>query len=187
MRTAIASLESISPYSPSRAHETEKLNRESHDAYEIRTWREKCHYDDAGNIFIPPMAFKQSLDTAAKMLGIQMPGKGKTTYTKFFAAGVLCMDPVVLPDKKDSVPPERIHAHANGRPGSGTRVWRTFPRVPKWSSDVTFHVFADEITPDVFEQCLVQAGSFVGIGRFRPENRGYFGRFKVNSVKWANC
>jgi len=42
----------------------------------------------------------------------------------------------------------------------------------------------DTITEDVFTQHIQEAGKFVGIGQFRPENGGYFGRFTVESVKW---
>lgn len=184
MRIAVAHLVGVSPYSQSRAHETEKLPRETADAFEVRTWREKLHYNKEGNVFLPPMAFKQSLDAAAKMLGRQIPGKGKATYTKFFQSGVLCVDPPVLPVKKDDVRGERIHANADGVRGSGKRVWRTFPVIDDWEAKVKFHVLASEITQDVFEEHLRQAGAFVGLGRFRPQNGGYYGRFDVKDVSW---
>lgn len=184
MKIATAHLSSVSPYSQSRAHEAEKLDRETPDAYEKRTWREKCHVNKDGLIFIPPMGFKQSLDQAAKMLGRQIPGKGKSTYTKFFLSGVMCIEPPVLPVKKDDVAGERIHANADGIRGSGKRVWRIFPVVHEWKLKVAYHVFADEITNDVFSEHLQQSGSFVGIGRFRPGQGGYFGRFKVEKIDW---
>lgn len=184
MKIATAHLVSVSPYSQSRAHEVPKLERETSAAYEERTWRDRCHTTPDGNIFIPPMAFKMGLDAAAKMLGRQIPGKGKSTYTKFFLTGVLVTEPVVLPVKKDDVPGERIHANADGVRGSGKRVFRTYPRIDEWTGDVQFHVLADEITRDVFEDHLKQAGSFVGIGRFRPQSGGFFGRYSVKSVEW---
>lgn len=187
MRIAIAHLRSISPYSQSRAHESEKNNRETHDEYEKRTWREKSHYTKDGLIFIPAMAYKQSLDRAAQMLGRQIPGKGKSTYTKFFLSGVMCVDQVCLPHKKDEVRGEKIHANADGKRGSGKRVWRTFPVIDEWAAPVTFHVIADEIAQDVFEEHLQQAGAFVGIGRFRPGNGGYYGRFKVEKIEWQKA
>ncbi|MGE0714807.1 MAG: hypothetical protein AB7P02_05140 [Alphaproteobacteria bacterium] len=187
MKIATATLSSVAPYSQSRAHEAPKLDRETHDAYEQRTWREKLHVNDKGNVFIPPMSFKQSLDVAAKQLGLQIPGKGKSTYTKFFLSGVLCIDGPDLGIKKDDVPSERIHANSDGVRGSGKRVWRLFPTIREWRADVVFHVLANEITRDVFEDALAQAGGFVGIGRFRPQNGGYYGRWKVETVKWSEA
>lgn len=184
MKTAIATLRAVAPYSPSRAHETEKLPRETPDDFEKRTWRNKAHFTADGKVYIPPMAFKMALDRAAKMLGRQIPGRGKSTYTKFFESGVLCTDPVFIGADVEGLECERVYANADGVRGSGKRVWRLFPRVTEWTADVEFHVLADEITTDVFEEHLRQAGAFVGIGRFRPEKGGFFGRFKVEGVRW---
>jgi hypothetical protein len=187
MRIAVCHLKSISPYSQSRAHLTERLNRETPDQFEKRTWREKCHYNKDGNILIPPTSYKQALDRAALMISRPVPGKNRQTYSKFFLSGVMCIDQIVLPNKKDEVRGELVHCHANGRRGSGTRVWRTFPVIDEWKARVSFHVIADEITPDVFEEALQQAGAFVGIGRFRAENGGTNGRWKVEKVEWQDA
>lgn len=183
MKTCIAHISALSPYSSSRAHEAPKLDRETADAYEERTWRQKAHIKD-GKVFIPPMGFKMSLDRAAKMLGMQIAGKGKATYTKFFESGVLVTDEVFIANE-DQIECERVHANADGVRGSGKRVWRKFPRISNWKAQVTFHVLAHEITKDVFEQHLIQSGSFVGVGRFRPEKGGFFGRFKVDRLEWV--
>lgn len=187
MRTAIATLKSKSPYSQSRSYDWEvpAENRERKDEYEERTWRHKCHtLPPKGNVFIPPMAFKMGLDRAAKMLGLQIPGKGKRTFTAFFQSGVLVIEPLVLPLTKEDVGMDRIYANSDGQRGSGKRVWRNFPRIDEWKGDVEFQVLADEIGEDVFEQHLIQAGNFVGIGRFRPENGGFYGRYSVEKIKW---
>lgn len=186
MRIATAHLKSESPYSQSRAHETEKLDKETPDAYDKRTWREHCHADKNGRIFIPPMAFKMGLDAAGKMLSRRIKGKGTATYTKFFASGILCIEPVFIQATKDKVQGERVYCNADGKRGSGKRVWRIFPTIPEWSATVTFHVLANEITKDIFEEHLRQAGAFVGVGRFRPENGGYYGRYKVDRIEWQD-
>ena len=41
----------------------------------------------------------------------------------------------------------------------------------------------EELTPVEFH-ILREAGKFIGIGRFRPRNNGYYGRFDVESVDW---
>lgn len=183
--TAVATLKAASPYSQSRAHESPKQEKETADAYEQRTWREKTHYTDAGVVFIPPMSFKMSLDAAAKYLSLQVPGKGKATYTKHFASGCLVLDQSLLGVKKDDLVFDRIHANADGVRGSGKRVWRYFPRIDHWQVDVEFHVYDDAITQDVFTRVLTEAGRFIGIGRFRPQNGGFYGRFSVEKVKWS--
>lgn len=184
IRSVTALLESVSVYSPSRMHDEPKLPRETGDAYEERTWRQRAHVTPGGEVFIPPMSFKFGLDRAARMLGLQIPGKGKATYTKFFESGVMVPpDPIVVA-KADQMGREKVHCHANGVRGSGKRVWRFFPRLDSWAAPVNFIVVADEITPEVFRQVIDQAGLVVGVGRFRPENCGYFGRYRVNSLAW---
>lgn len=193
MRIAEAKLESIAPYSQSRfyAMETPKATRgsgsvtESGQDYEARTWRERVHANEGGNIVIPPMAFKNCIAEIAKYLGVQIPGKGKSTYTKHFEAGVMVLEGLTLPIKKSEVEGEWLHVPSDGRRGGPKRVPKCFPVVRQWSGVVTFHVLDDVINQDVFEQHLRDAGNFIGIGRFRPRNNGYYGRFKVNGVKWS--
>jgi hypothetical protein len=182
MRTCTVTFVGQAPYSASRAHCAEKLNRETPDDYEKRTWRQKAHIEN-GMVVVPAMAFKMGVDRAAKMLGRQIPGKGKSTYTKFFESGVIVTKNVPIASE-DEIQPERIHANADGVRGSGKRVWRTFPRIDDWDGVVQFHVLADEITPDVFEEAVRYAGLAVGVGRFRPERGGYFGRYEVSNFKW---
>lgn len=77
MKMVEVSIESITPYSQSRMHDAPKLEKETADAYEKRTWREKATVNADGEICIPAMALKNCLDSAAKLLGTQIPGKGK--------------------------------------------------------------------------------------------------------------
>ena len=59
-----------------------------------------------------------------------------------------------------------------------------FPRIDSWSGDVTFWVLDDIITQDVFTKVLTSTGAIVGIGRFRPQSRGFYGRFSVDAIDW---
>jgi hypothetical protein len=185
MKTAICKLKSTSPYSQGRFHQTEKLEKELHADYEIRTWREKLHYlPETGQIFIPPMSFANSLKEAAKYLNIQIPGKGKSTFTKNFEAGIMVTEPLLINAYKDTVESETIHVPSDGRRGGTTRVLKTFPLIRKWEGTVMFYILDDIITPDVFTTVLEASGNLIGIGRFRPRNCGYYGRFEIIDIKW---
>lgn len=186
MKLAIATLKSISPYSQSQFVDVPKLEKEGADDYEMRTWRERCHATKDGNVFIPPMAFKKSLETAARFLSMSIKGKGKSTYTKHFKAGVLVTDGLVLSEKKDTIEGEVFFVDAQGKAG-GSRVKRKFPVIRDWDGVVTFYVLDETITKDVFEAHLKEAGNFIGIGRFRPENGGFYGRFSVEKFQWKDA
>jgi hypothetical protein len=184
MHTATVHLKSVSVYSQSRNHTTEKLDKEGPDAYENRTWRERLHVNEDGYVYIPPMSFKNCISEVAKYIGMQIPGKGKATYTKHIEAGVIVMEPLVLPLKKEDVQGEKLFVPSDGRRGSGKRVWKWFPYIPSWEGTVTFIILDDTITKDVFLQHVDQAGKFIGIGRFRPRNNGFYGRFAVVGMEW---
>lgn len=185
MKIATATLESISPYSQSRRHTTEHLDRELPNDYEKRTWRNRMHVDDNGRVLIPPMAFKNGLSEAAKFISMPIRGKGEATYTKHFEAGVLVMEPLSLPVKAAEVEGEWLFLPADGKRGSGKRVDKCYPLIRQWSGDVRFYILDEIISEDVFKQHLEAAGKFIGIGRFRPRNNGYYGRFEVKKVQWV--
>lgn len=185
MKTAIAHLKSSSPYSQSAYYKTPALEKESKADYEARTWRDKCHTTEDGYIYIPPMSFKNCITEAAKYLSVQIPGKGKATYTKHFEAGVLVMQPMPLPIKKEDVKGEWLFVPTSGKRGDGKRVEKCFPVIHHWEGKVEFLIFDETITEKVFTHHLEEAGKFIGIGRFRPRNNGFYGRFSVESVEWS--
>ena len=187
MIIATAELESISPYSQSKHHVTPKKERELPKDYEERTWRERLHVNKDGFVFIPPMAFKNCVAEIAKFLGTQIPGKGKSTYTKHFEAGILVADEVKLPFKKMDVQGEWLFLPSDGKRGSGTRVEKCYPVMPEWKATVIFYILDEIITQDVFRDHLEKAGQFIGIGRFRPRNNGFYGRFRVLKLDWQQA
>jgi hypothetical protein len=185
MKKCMITMESRAPYYQSRQHFTEKLEKEGPDAYEERTWREKCTTDGNGEIMIPAAAFKKAFDRAAKMLSIQIKNRGKATYTKHFMAGVMVPAGVPVGQKKEKVGRIAVSCNADGVAGSGKRVVRFFPEVKAWRGELEVIVVDETITPAVFEQHANEAGLLVGVGQNRPENGGSSGRFKCTKFVWS--
>ena len=123
MITVVASIKGVSPYSQSRPIQSVKNTGESHDAFEERTWRERLHVNDAGNVFIPPMAIKNMMCDCARFLSETVPGKGKATWTKHFDAGIMVVSPAEIGVKADEVIGERLFVPSDGKKGGSTRVW----------------------------------------------------------------
>ncbi len=184
MKTAICTLSSASPYAQSKYIDEAKTKNETHREFEERIWRERAHINTGGNMFIPPGAFKNCIAEAAKYKSIQIPGKGKATYTKHFEAGILVLEPLVLPVNKGDIEPFRHHVPSDGRRGGTKRVMKLFPMVPSWGGVVTYTILDDLINEEVFTEHLVDAGQFIGIGAFRPRNNGWWGRFNVDDLAW---
>jgi hypothetical protein len=171
-----------SPLSFGRHHQMPKLNEnESPDLYERRTFREKTHYDhQTGEVFIPPMCFKKSLEEAPAFLNLgTIPEKKGATYNKFFLSAIMITDRVYIGCKIDEAREEVFFVNPQGKKNAGTRVQRWFATFDNWGGTLTTTILnADILTPEIFERGLIGAGIFVGVGRFRPQNRGFYGRFK---------
>jgi len=186
MKICDSYLRSLGPLCQGRYHNTEKLSaKESPADYEKRTWKNRLHVNADGYVFIPPLCFKNCLSNAAKFVSEKIPGKRNATYTKHFEAGVLVVDPLILAVKATDVAGETRFVPADGKRGGGTRVERTFPIIPQWEGVVRWLVLDDTITEEVFERHLQQAGAFVGVGSFRVQNNGIYGRFEAVKCTWS--
>lgn len=185
MRIAIAELESISPYGQNKFVDVPKQNKELADDYEKRTWRERSHYDaKTRECYIPATCFKACIRDAAKFLSAQIPGKGKSTWTKHFKAGIMVVDNLPLRVKVEDIKGhwQLVPSGGGGNP-NGPKVQKCFPCFQSWSGTIQFYIIDDLITEEAFEYHLGQAGSLIGIGVYRPQNGGIWGRFKVKSCK----
>ena len=192
MRKAVITIEASpgSPYSASRKHNEPKKEREADDAHDERTWRLHCNLNEKGQVVIPAMALKQAIDTAAYKLGMKIKGRGLATYKGFFTSGLLVQDKIVisngsgkpfLPEHAEMV---AIESNPRGQRGGSGRVLRRFPVFYNWKGTAELLVLDNILTPEVVEHHVKAAGMVVGLGRFRPENGGVNGRFKLVDAKW---
>ena len=171
-------------YQQRHYYETEKLDRESHEDYETRTWRDSAHCDGKGMAKIPGACFVKALASTARRMGMQIKGKGKSTYTKHFVAGVLAKNDLELGVKKDKIIGEPMMVPSDGKPGGGKRVKKYFPTFINWEGDIEFIIMDNTITEHVFKTHLVDCGQLTGIGVWRPEKGGCNGRFTVKKFEW---
>lgn len=190
MRTCTVQLTSTTPYSASRKLDEDIypfLNKERHDDRDLRLWRDKATTDDNGEVCIPAMGLKMAVDEAIKRLNIKVGEKGRATYTKIFLAGQICDDApgVRTGVHRDDMTSIDIFANSDGVRGSGKRVKRRFPYLPKWAGQAHFLILDDVIKESVFELAVVEAGRLIGVGRFRPERGGLLGRFKADNFRWS--
>jgi len=166
-----------------------KEGRETHDAFEKRTWAERAHYDSDGEIYIPALQLKRALEDAAKYLSMKIPGKGQQTYSKNFRAAITVNDNIPLGVSRGDLALNGPHCDAvfgssTGTTGSGSRVQKYFPLVTEWSGTTTIEIYDESIDKKVLDEHLKAAGLLIGIGRWRPQNGGYYGRFVAQIVEW---
>ena len=185
MKTARITIKGDSPLSQSQAIRSERGTQEQHAAFEERTWRERINSSPEGEVVVPAMAFKNCLSAVAKYLGMKIPGKRNATYTKHFEAGIIVDADMPLGVKAETVPGEWLFVPSDGKRGGGSRVWKCFPVLRQWSGVVNVHILDETITPEAFELHIRKAGQFIGVGRFRPQNNGFYGRFSVEKIEWV--
>lgn len=192
IRTLTATLTGIIDYSSSRFVRADKKPDESDAAFDLRTWRDKAHSTETGHVYIPPMAVKDAIDTAAKRAGTKIAGRGAALWSKVIQSGVLCMSNVLLfrdgkPVLTSDLVPLTLFCDVRGIKGGSQRVMRTFPMVPAgWTAQVVLSVIDDSVPRGLLEDYLYRSGVVVGVGRFRPAVGGYNGRYTVSDCKWTD-
>jgi hypothetical protein len=182
--SAEVTLKGMSPYSQSRKHDAPKLEGESPEDQDIRTWKQHLNLGRDGLVVIPAFALHDCLVTAAKYSGRKIQGAGQKTWTAKFESGIVLLEDAPLNVHPDDVQCIALSVHSNGQRGSGKRVTRRYPIISDWQTTFTIHVLDPVITEPILTEMLQIAGLFVGLGRFRPQNRGSNGRFTIAKLVW---
>jgi hypothetical protein len=187
--TATVTISGITPLSQSRQHGEPALEGERPNDHDARTWRSKLNVqerDGVKTVVLPAHGVQQSIAAAAKYSKRQIPGQGKATWTAKFLSGIALLEDPALHIDPSTVDSVLISANADGVRGSGKRVPRRFPVMPRWSATFEVIVLDPIITEVVFREMLEIAGMFIGLGRFRPEKGGTNGRFKIDEIVWQD-
>jgi len=63
------------------------------------------------------------------------------------------------------------------------RMMTERPKYNKWSASFEIVLNDESVPVSVINEILEQAGKYVGIGDWRPEKKGMFGKFMITSFK----
>ncbi len=132
----------------------------------------RAYVDTEGKFYQPAIHFERSLIEAGKKL--QVKGHGKATYSKLFGS-MLSVEPAELIHKNQNW---EVHKALVVIPSTKGRVMRYRPMIKDW--EVSFEIVAEDELPDtVIKEALEIAGKYSGIGDWRPEKKGKFGKFQT--------
>lgn len=135
---------------------------------------EKALYQSPkGEIYVPSTQIKGCLTEAGKQM--RVVGKGKSTYSKLFGAFLL-VEPDTIPMLN-----QKWITDARAVVIQRARIIRYRPKFTEWGLKFTIQIMDDGIDPSVVKEALDLGGNYVGIGDFRPQKKGSFGRFMVTS------
>lgn len=146
---------------------------------EKRTPREEAetglYKDNDGQIIMPQPNLFRCLVDAGKFF---KAGKSKvTTQKSSLIPACLSIEEMVIPvqHKEDwdvDTRPVRI-------PATGGRILRHRPRFNDWALDFTLTVDTDMMNLKLVRDIVDAAGQRIGLGDFRPDTKGPFGKFVV--------
>lgn len=133
--------------------------------------------DESGKLAQPSTHIIGTLKRAGAKF--QIPGQGKLTFKNLMGSGAV----IIIPDM---IPHEMQGWEIDRRPvviSRGGRIPRSRPMLPKWALSFTVEYDEDEIPKSALKEILDFAGRRVGIGDFRPEKGGPFGKFIVTKFE----
>ncbi len=147
-----------------------------------REQAEKAVYrDQAGCCYFPGQAIARLLREA----GSNHKQRGSRRSIKFIVpAGVIVpADAIAILDEKGkAVKDFEIDSRPVTIPATKGRVMRHRPRWDTWTAEFSLEIDEDVLPVDLVHQLLEEGGRRIGIGDYRPERGGPFGRFEV--LRW---
>lgn len=127
---------------------------------------------DDNRLGFPADAFKKAMIRGAKLIGLTMTD----ARTSFFVHGEYCQrDDRELVEIKGDLQPREDMVRLNG----STADIRFRGQVLGWSATLSVSYNASVTSFDQLVNMLEAAGYGVGVGEWRPEKDGTFGRFQV--------
>lgn len=133
----------------------------------------KLYVGKGEKIIQPAVHIERALIEAGKKIRIK--GQGKATYSKLFGS-MLSVEPN---DILHEVQEFEIFKALVVIPSTKGRVLRCRPILNNWA--LTFNVTYDtEIDPQTILEALRIAGRYVGVGDWRPEKKGKYGKFELD-------
>jgi hypothetical protein len=130
-----------------------------------------------GKICIPAVYFRNCMIEAGKQFKIT--GKGKSNYSKLIGSTVEVNPEMILLKPSDY----ETYSIAAVNPMTRGRMMTRRPRFNKWGAEFEIVLNDEGIPADVIKEILDHAGRYVGVGDWRPEKKGMFGKFMIVSWK----
>lgn len=148
-----------------------------------RTLAERCaHRLPNGQMFFPGAAISRLLRES----GGSHKQRGSRRTLKYIVPAAVLVNDDTIPLVIDNEPIKdfEIDSRPVTIPATKGRIMRHRPRINKWGAVFSLSIDDDLIEADTIHQLLSEGGNRIGIGDFRPEKGGPFGRFIV--TEWKN-
>jgi hypothetical protein len=138
---------------------------------------DKLYKTPDGQIYTPATHIEGMMVNAGKSFNIK--GKGKANYSKLIGCAVE-VEPMAIIHKNQKWEVFRttgINRNTRGR------IIIDRPLMKDWELAFKIKVLDDGIPIEVLKDALEHGGKYVGIGAWRPDLKGKYGKFMVTSFK----
>jgi hypothetical protein len=170
----------ITPLLMNRFVEEDLMNNQKRDkSLTPRQQAEKSAYKlEDGSLFIPMENIFSCIIVAGKY---HKDGKNKiTTMKSSLVPAYVSIEEKYCPlNTKDF----EVDSRSVVIPATGGRVMKHRPRLDKWGLKFTLEVDNKGFSERLVRDLVDDAGTKVGLGDFRPDRKGSFGKFKVTEWK----
>jgi len=176
--------------------------KQNKNSFDISEWEDKIYVDENDEVYLPAIWFERAITKIAS--NWKIPGGGRTSYKRWAQSSMMIMpdeipvEGVSYGDFKKAEDKEQVSMGnqlrrkyenaglyiARVKIGSSSIV-RVRPFIYPWS--ITLKVYGRtqiaEADPELLAEMFNHAGTYPGVGDYRPQNNGKFGRFEVESVR----
>lgn len=143
---------------------------------------EKVVYRNGEGFYFPSTWLSRSLSNA----GTNFKMRGTRKSLRFVLPSAVVVSEVQIPllngDTKARAKDFEVDSRPVTIPSTKGRVMRHRPRFDAWSARFSLEVDDDILPVETVHEVFADAGRKVGIGDYRPEKGGPFGRFEV--IEW---
>lgn len=143
-----------------------------------REQAEKTTYkDDNGNLYIPtPNLFRAIIDAGK----FHKNGKAKvTTMRSSLVPAGMAINSIIIPLGTKQF---EVDSRSVVIPATGGRIMKHRARLDEWRLKFEIEIDTDVFSVDFARMLIDDAGKRIGLGDYRPDRKGPFGKFKV--TKW---
>jgi hypothetical protein len=128
------------------------------------------------NYFIPSDHFRISMIESGKMVKGKVGGATKSMSNVVAAMFNITPFQIPLPRWDQFDKRSAVNRNIKGR------VIVIRPQWNKWNLEFTLLVDEDSIQTEMVEKIITYSGKYIGIGSYRPQNKGPFGRYKLDGL-----
>lgn len=136
------------------------------------------YIDDKNKPYIPSEHFRQSFILAGTYIKAKV-GNSKKNISNVVAAMFTIKEENIYNFSKDKF---EIDKRSAVNSNAHARVMVIRPKWKNWGCKFTLVIDNDTITEETIKDLIQYSGSYIGVGSYRPQHKGLFGRYDLVSL-----